>query len=205
MQLLHPQSERYGLSFIKLHSPPEPAEVTPTSATPTPMPASSAVPIKLGGFSLKEETGDLPSGSLFFKRGPLSSPPPPPGRGKGAGGSSDCPNAAAQARMASAAALRGIASSSSSSSSSPGSAQGPKVGTSPMASHPHKTTSPVSAHHSRKMASPASTCSPKAGPSDDGGTSKGGGGAGGGGNKRPMTTAHAGTPDSKKRPKGEGE
>ena len=181
---------KYGLSFIKLHSPPELDEATPSSAMPTSVP----VPTKLGGFSLKEETKDLPSGSLFFKRGLLSSPP---GKGAGTGVLSDCPNAAAQARMASAAALRGIT------SSPPVSAQGPNMA-SPVSAHPHTTTSsPVSVHPHHKT---TSSRSPKAGPSGVGGTSSRGnggsggdrGGVGGGGNKRPMTTAHTTTPGLKR-------
>lgn len=94
------QKEKYGLSFVTLHSPPEtdtpPAKDTPISSSDTPKP----VPTKLGAFSLKEETKEIPSGALFFKRNavsPLSSATP-------------TPNAAAQARMASAAALRAQAS-----------------------------------------------------------------------------------------------
>ncbi|XP_064393030.1 DNA repair protein XRCC1-like isoform X2 [Halichondria panicea] len=49
------KKEPYGLSFLKLHSPPD-SEATP--------------PAKLGAFSLKEETKDLPTGSLFFKKEP---------------------------------------------------------------------------------------------------------------------------------------
>lgn len=54
------QAEKYGLSFVNLHSPPDSssAEVATTSTQSS----------KLGGFSLKEETKDLPTGSLFYKK-----------------------------------------------------------------------------------------------------------------------------------------
>lgn len=91
---LHMQDEKYGLSFVKLISPPGSGQATPTD-TPTLSDPSKSAPIKLGVFSLKEETKDLPPGSLFFRKTATSPPPESP-----------APNAAAQARMASAAALR---------------------------------------------------------------------------------------------------
>ena len=59
----HPQTEKYGLSFIKLHSPPKASDEDggPSATSP-------AQPIKLGSFSLKDDPKDLPSGSLFFHR-----------------------------------------------------------------------------------------------------------------------------------------
>ena len=61
------QTEKYGLSFVTLHSPPEvkdgdiPQDIPGT--------ASSNVGKKIGIFSVKEEVTSLPSGSLFFKKG----------------------------------------------------------------------------------------------------------------------------------------
>ena len=61
------QTEKYGLSFVTLHSPPEvkdgdiPQDIAGT--------ASSNAGKKIGIFSVKEEVTSLPSGSLFFKKG----------------------------------------------------------------------------------------------------------------------------------------
>ena len=71
------QSEQYGLSFIKFHSPPE----TGTDSTAEQDSGSSVT--RLGAFALKEERKTLPSGSLFFRK---DSKEKSEGEGGGGGG-----------------------------------------------------------------------------------------------------------------------
>lgn len=86
------QTEKYGLSFIKLHSPPEATPTdTPTTPDATKLPSSGT---KLGAFVLKEESRDLPAGSFFFKRNTTSS---------STSTGSPAPSLATKVRMASAA------------------------------------------------------------------------------------------------------
>lgn len=89
------KSEKYGLSFVKLHS-------TPDAATDAPAPTS---PKKLGVFSMKDEAGDLPPGSLFYRRDQQQQQQngkPPTSFSSSSSSSATSPQAsiAAQARMA---------------------------------------------------------------------------------------------------------
>ena len=94
------QSEKYGVSFVKLHSPPEESKTAGSDP--------SRQPGKLGAFSLKADPKDLPPGTMFHKKAEKTPPPNPP-----------VMNAAAEARKASMEAL-----SSFSDSSSPGQSRG---------------------------------------------------------------------------------
>jgi len=87
--LLLNQTEKYGLSFVKLHSPPDSAAESNSSDA-----VGEKQQMKLGVFSLREEPKDLPSGSLFFRKEQTSV------------SSVATANTAARARMATAAALK---------------------------------------------------------------------------------------------------
>ena len=87
-----PQTEKYGLSFVRFNSPPDPSAEGNTSSEA--VTGGEKQPMKLGGFSLREETKDLPSGSLFFRKDETKASPIAPA------------TMAARARMATAAALK---------------------------------------------------------------------------------------------------